>query len=108
MKATTREQFAKMSETMSTSAWFSERGRLEELIGFSKVAPTDAVLDVGCGLGFAVLAFAEKVAEAVGMDLTEEMVQKAKGFKQNAESEMQNSTLAMRRASPSGMDPSIW
>ncbi len=52
--------------------WLSEMGL--------EVAPTDVVLDLGCGVGRMTRALAEQAREVVGLDISEEMLRQARAL----------------------------
>jgi ubiquinone/menaquinone biosynthesis C-methylase UbiE len=74
-----REQFSKTADA------FSKFGRdspevVAEKVEFSKPQPTDVALDVACGPGAFVLALSPRVRMACGIDLTYEMLRRARQF----------------------------
>jgi ubiquinone/menaquinone biosynthesis C-methylase UbiE len=75
------DQFAQQAE--GYAAFMSERARAalsDALLETARPAPEDRVLDVGCGPGHRVLAFATLVAHATGFDLTPEMLDQARAL----------------------------
>ncbi|HET9104646.1 MAG TPA: methyltransferase domain-containing protein [Solirubrobacteraceae bacterium] len=78
-KASSREHFDRWSggyEDDHVSRWLQEL-QLEAL-GALEPAPDDRLLDVGCGSGAAVRAAAPTVAYAVGVDLSQGMIDRAR------------------------------
>ncbi|OGP81383.1 MAG: hypothetical protein A2Y95_05830 [Deltaproteobacteria bacterium RBG_13_65_10] len=73
-----REQFDRQAEAYSEMAVVRDERIIEFLIGISGVRPTDKVLDVACGPGFLTMAFAERTARAVGVDITGKFLAAAK------------------------------
>jgi ubiquinone/menaquinone biosynthesis C-methylase UbiE len=49
----------------------------QRLIGLARLQPADRLLDLACGTGDIVFAAAPQVAEAVGLDVTHRMLQRA-------------------------------
>lgn len=75
-----RKQFTKTLEAFSQFAVRDTPEVLVEKVEFAKPQPTDLVLDVACGPGAFALALAPRVQFARGIDLTEEMIRKARAF----------------------------
>ncbi len=75
-----RKQFTKTLEAFSQYAVRDTPEVLAEKVEFAKPQPADVVLDVACGPGALVLALAPRVQFARGIDLTEEMLRKARAF----------------------------
>ena len=91
-----RKQFAK---TLDAFAQFAVRDTpevLAEKVDFAKPQPTDLALDVACGPGAFVLALAPRVKFARGVDLTPEMLRKARQFQ--LERQISNAAMDSRRA----------
>jgi SAM-dependent methyltransferase len=63
-------------------AWFWEQGErdLRQMLELLQIIPTadDTVLDVGCGVGRLLKALAPQVAATIGIDVSEEMVARAR------------------------------
>lgn len=79
-RTTIQKQFRKTVEAFSKIAVRDSAEVIEEKVAFAKPQPTDLVLDLACGPGTFVLAFAPRVRFVRGIDLTFEMVQQARAF----------------------------
>jgi len=79
-KETVQHQFTKTAEAFSEYAVRDTPETLAEKVEFVKPQPTDLALDVACGPGMLVLALAPRVRFARGIDLTEEMLRRARAF----------------------------
>lgn len=75
-----RDQFTRQAEPFSNARTIADAAALERLVAFSGVGPQDRVLDVACGGGLVVCAFAPRVREAVGVDLTPAMLGRARAL----------------------------
>jgi len=75
-----REQFTKQAEAFSTAPGITDRAALQLLVEFSGAGSDDVVLDVACGPGLVVGAFARVVREATGIDLTPAMIERARAL----------------------------
>ncbi|YCM45561.1 methyltransferase domain-containing protein [Verrucomicrobiaceae bacterium 227] len=72
-----REQFTKQAIPFTKL-----KGHLDSvglLIGMTEVGPNDSVLDVACGPGLVACEFAKVAAHVSGIDLTEKMIEQARG-----------------------------
>lgn len=79
-KDTVRKQFAETVEAFSKFAVRDTTEILAEQVEFAKPQAADVALDVACGPGKFVLAFAPRVRFARGIDLTPEMLRQAREF----------------------------
>ena len=79
-KEAVQKQFTKTAEAFSVFAVRDTPEVLEEKVAFVKAQPTDLALDVACGPGAFVLAIAPRVKFARGIDLTAEMLVRARAF----------------------------
>ena len=79
-KVTVQKQFTKTAEAFSVYAVRDTAAVVAEKVEFAKPQPTDVVLDVACGPGAFVLALAPRVQFARGLDLTPEMLARARAF----------------------------
>lgn len=79
-KEAVQKQFTKTAEAFSTFAVRDTPEVLKEKVEFAKPLPTDAVLDIACGPGAFVLAVAPRVRLARGVDLTPEMLRRARAY----------------------------
>jgi ubiquinone/menaquinone biosynthesis C-methylase UbiE len=75
-----REQFTKRVESFSGSAALTNAEALRLLLEAAQPTAADTVLDVACGPGIVACAFAEKVSQVAGIDLTPAMIEKAKAL----------------------------
>jgi ubiquinone/menaquinone biosynthesis C-methylase UbiE len=91
-QATVQKQFTKTAEAFSKFAVRDTPDILAEKVRFLKPQPEIVVLDVACGPGALVLALASEVRFAYGMDLTSEMLRKARGFQ--AEKQISNAAFS--------------
>jgi ubiquinone/menaquinone biosynthesis C-methylase UbiE len=86
MRATPRfekvveREFTKQAERFSRSPAMRRKGGLEILPALAGVERSDRVLDVACGPGFVALEFAKHARGVVGVDLTPEMLKKARAL----------------------------
>jgi SAM-dependent methyltransferase len=72
------DQFSRQAVPFSTAPSIKDEAALKLLIEFSGAGPTDTVLDVACGGGLVVCAFARVVQHATGIDLTPAMIARAR------------------------------
>lgn len=79
-KEAVQKQFSKTAEAFSKFAVRDTPEVLAEKVEFVRPQATDLALDVACGPGALVLAFAPRVAFARGIDLTAEMLLRALAF----------------------------
>jgi ubiquinone/menaquinone biosynthesis C-methylase UbiE len=81
-KETVQKQFTKTADAFSTFAVRDTPEVLAEKVEFVRPQPTESALDVACGPGAFVLALAPRVRFARGIDLTAEMLSRARAFQQ--------------------------
>src|SRR5438094_117876 len=74
------EQFTKQAVPFSTAPGIRDEEALQLLVEFTGAAPEDTVLDVACGPGLVVCAFAAVVRHATGIDVTPAMVERARAL----------------------------
>jgi ubiquinone/menaquinone biosynthesis C-methylase UbiE len=80
------DQFTKQAVPFATAPGIKDEEALKLIIEFTDAGSNDTVLDVACGPGLVVCAFAPVVRHATGIDLTPAMIeharslQKAKGL----------------------------
>jgi ubiquinone/menaquinone biosynthesis C-methylase UbiE len=79
-KEAVQKQFTKTAEAFSTFAMRDTPEILLEKVEFSKPQTTDVVLDIACGPGAFVLAVAPRVRVVRGVDLTPEMLRRARAY----------------------------
>lgn len=71
------DQFTRQAVPFSTAKTIADRKALQLLIDVTGAAADDTVLDVACGGGNVVCAFAARVRHATGIDMTPAMLQHA-------------------------------
>ncbi len=79
-KRTSEEQFNKQAEHYNAQWNKWSEVSLNWLLDHSKSSPQDRVLDIATGTGFTALAFAQKVKEVVGLDVSEGMLAQARKY----------------------------
>jgi ubiquinone/menaquinone biosynthesis C-methylase UbiE len=72
------DQFTRQAVPFSTAKTIADQKALQLLIEFSGAGPDDTVLDVACGGGNVVCAFAGIVRHATGIDMTPAMLDRAR------------------------------
>src|SRR3954463_1353276 len=72
------DQFTRQSTPFANSAAMRDEDALRLLVEFSGATAGDTVLDVACGPGLVVAAFAKVCRHATGIDLTPAMIEKAR------------------------------
>ncbi len=72
------DQFTRQAIPFSTSPSIKDEIALNLLVQASGAGPADTVLDVACGPGLVVCAFARVVAHATGIDITPAMLDRAR------------------------------
>jgi SAM-dependent methyltransferase len=72
------DQFTRQATPFANSAAMRDEEALRLLVEFSGAGADDSVLDVACGPGLVVAAFAKACRKAVGIDLTPAMIEKAR------------------------------
>jgi ubiquinone/menaquinone biosynthesis C-methylase UbiE len=73
-----RDQFTKQAIPFATAAGIKDEEALKLVVDFTGAGPNDTVLDVACGPGLVVCAFAQVVRHATGIDLTPAMIERAR------------------------------
>ena len=73
-----RDQFTRQATPFSTAAPIASEAALQLIIDAAQPAPDDTVLDVACGGGIVVCAFAPHVRHATGIDMTPAMLERAR------------------------------
>ena len=76
-KRTSEEQFNKQAEHYNAQWNKWSEVSLNWLLDHSQAAPEDRVLDIATGTGFTALAFASRVKEVIGLDVSEGMLAQA-------------------------------
>ena len=72
------DQFTRQATPFANSAAMRDEDALRLLVEFSGAGADDTVLDVACGPGLVVAAFAKLCRHATGIDLTPAMIDKAR------------------------------
>jgi ubiquinone/menaquinone biosynthesis C-methylase UbiE len=90
-KEAIQKQFTKTAEAFSTFAMRDTPEVLKEKVEFSKPQSTDVALDIACGPGAFVLALAPRVHLVRGIDLTPEMLRRARAYQ--AEKQISNAAF---------------
>jgi ubiquinone/menaquinone biosynthesis C-methylase UbiE len=75
-----RDQFTKQAVPFATAAGIRDEEALKLIIEFTGAGPDDTVLDVACGPGLVVCAFAKVVRHATGIDLVPAMIEQARAL----------------------------
>jgi SAM-dependent methyltransferase len=73
-----RDQFTRQATPFSTAAPIADSGALRMIVEAAEAGPDDLVLDVACGGGIVVCAFAPYVKQATGIDMTPAMLDRAR------------------------------
>ncbi len=74
------DQFTKQALPFSTAPVITNEETLRRLVDLAEAGPQDTVLDVACGPGLIVCAFAVVARQAVGIDLTPAMIERARAL----------------------------
>ena len=74
------DQFTRQAGAFATAVPIRSEHALRLLVSACDAQPNDEALDVACGPGLVVCAFAEVVRSATGIDLTPAMLEQAKGL----------------------------
>jgi SAM-dependent methyltransferase len=74
------DQFTRQAADFAAAPALHNRAALDVLVGAARPQASDVSLDVACGPGSVVVAFAGHVRQAVGLDATEAMLQEARGL----------------------------
>src|SRR6185369_10253048 len=77
-----RDQFTKQAIPFATAPGIKDEEALKLVVDFTGAGPDDTVLDVACGGGLVVCAFASVVRHATGIDLTPAMIERARALQQ--------------------------
>ena len=72
------DQFTRQALPFSTAPGIRDEAALQLLVETSGAGPEDTVLDVACGPGLVVSAFARVVRHATGIDVTPAMLERAR------------------------------
>jgi SAM-dependent methyltransferase len=71
------DQFTRQAVPFSTAPGIRDEEALRRLLECSGAGPADTVLDVACGPGLVVAAFAQRCRHVTGIDLTPAMIDRA-------------------------------
>src|SRR5438445_11450839 len=72
------DQFTRQATPFATAPGIRDEAALKLIVECSGAGPNDAVLDVACGPGLVVAAFARVVRHATGIDITPAMLDRAR------------------------------
>lgn len=72
------DQFTRQAVPFSNAKTIADEQALQLLVEFSGAGPNDRVLDVACGGGLVVCAFAKATRHATGIDVTPAMLERAR------------------------------
>jgi ubiquinone/menaquinone biosynthesis C-methylase UbiE len=72
------DQFTRQAVPFSTAPAIRNQEALDRIVEMAGAGPDDTVLDVACGPGLLVCAFAKMVRHATGIDLTPAMLEQAR------------------------------
>src|SRR5438270_12864690 len=72
------DQFTRQATPFAEAPAMRDEAALRRLVEFSGIDAADSVLDVACGPGLVVAAFAQACRHATGIDLTPAMIDKAR------------------------------
>jgi len=75
-----RDQFTRQATPFSTAAPIANEAALQLIIESARPSPEDTLLDVACGGGIVVCAFAPHVRHATGIDVTPAMLERARAL----------------------------
>jgi ubiquinone/menaquinone biosynthesis C-methylase UbiE len=75
-----RDQFTRQATPFSTAAPIASEDALRIIVEAAAAGPDDTVLDVACGGGLLVCAFAPHVKQATGIDMTPAMLARARAL----------------------------
>ena len=76
--ATIADQFTRQAALFASSPALHAQAALDILVNAARPLATDTALDVACGPGSVVLAFAKRVQRAFGLDATAAMLEQAR------------------------------
>jgi ubiquinone/menaquinone biosynthesis C-methylase UbiE len=79
-RETILDQFTRQALPFATAPGIMDEEALRRVVEMSGAGPVDTVLDVACGPGLVVAAFARVVRQATGIDLTPAMIERARAL----------------------------
>jgi ubiquinone/menaquinone biosynthesis C-methylase UbiE len=74
------DQFTRQAVPFATASSIKDEAALKLVVEFSGAGPEDTSLDVACGPGLIVVAFARVVKHATGIDITPAMLERARTY----------------------------
>ncbi len=74
------DQFTRQATPFSTAPAIADEGALKMIVAAARPGPDDTLLDLACGGGLIVCAFAPHVRHATGIDLTPAMLDRARAL----------------------------
>jgi SAM-dependent methyltransferase len=92
------DQFTRQAVPFATSPGIQDEAALRLVIEFTGAGPDDTLLDVACGPGIVVCAFARVVKHATGLDMTPAMLERARTLQ--GEKSLANVTWRLGEAVP--------
>jgi SAM-dependent methyltransferase len=75
-----RDQFTRQAAPFSAAAPIADRQALQAIVAAAAPAADDTLLDVACGGGLVVCAFASHLRHATGIDMTPAMLDRARAL----------------------------
>jgi len=72
------DQFTRQATVFSTAPAITDEDALKMIVAAARPSPGDRLLDVACGPGLVVCAFAPHIQEAIGIDMTPAMLERAR------------------------------
>jgi ubiquinone/menaquinone biosynthesis C-methylase UbiE len=73
-----REEFDRQADTMPEASIFTDSDILDRIMSAARVTGGSRALDLGCGPGIVTEAFAVEAGEVVALDLSPEMIRRAR------------------------------
>src|SRR5215467_11878030 len=92
------EQFTRQAVPFSNAPAVRNENALRRIVEAAEAGPEDTVLDVACGPGLLVCAFAQVVRHATGIDLTAAMLDQARKLQE--EQRLENVTWRQSEVPP--------
>jgi ubiquinone/menaquinone biosynthesis C-methylase UbiE len=74
------DQFTRQATVFSTAPTITDEDALRMIVQAARPTPDDRLLDIACGPGLVVCAFAPHVREATGIDVTPAMLERARNL----------------------------
>jgi ubiquinone/menaquinone biosynthesis C-methylase UbiE len=76
------DQFTRQADSFANAPAITDERALDLLVRSAGTTPGDVVLDVACGPGLVVCAFAAQASHATGIDLTPAMLERAQALQE--------------------------